>query len=241
MRTLLRLTLALALMLAPPLTWRAAWPADAPAAKPAAETPAKPTGPERWEPTIQKFEAADKESPPPQGAILFVGSSTFTMWKTLAEDLKPLVVVNRGFGGSTIPDVLRYIDRIVIPYKPRQIVFYAGDHDLQSNRKAEQILADFQAFVEKVRKALPETKIHFVSIKPSPSRARVWDEAQKANRMVREFTEKTAGLAFIDTTKPMLDADGKPKPEIFLKDMLHMNRQGYELWIPIIKSALEKK
>ena len=237
MRTALRLKIVLAITLSAAAM---AWSADAPAAKPAAETAAKPTGPDRWEPTMQKFEAADKASPPPQGAVLFAGSSTFTMWKTVAEDLKPLAVINRGFGGSTIPDVLRYVDRIVIPCKPRHIVFYAGDNDLKSNRKAEQVLADFQAFVAKVRAALPETKILFVSIKPSPSRAMLWDEAQKANRMIREFTEKTPGLAYIDTATAMLGADGKPKPEIFLTDNLHMNRQGYEIWIPIVKAALEK-
>jgi len=217
-------------------------PAAPSAAKPEGATPSAPAAnpATKWEPQIQAYEKQDKESPPPTGAVLFVGSSTIRMWKTLEDDFKPMKVIGRGVGGCGIPDMVYYADRIVVPYKPRQVVFYAGDNDLAGKKTAGQALADFKAFAEKVRKALPEVKIHFVSIKPSPSRAKVWDEAQKANQMIRGYCQATPGLAFLDITQAMLGADGQPKPEIFLKDMLHMNRAGYELWIPLIKAALEK-
>jgi lysophospholipase L1-like esterase len=223
----------------------AAADAPAPIPSPPQASPPRPastlTGPAKWESQVQAYEKADQASPPPQGAVLFVGSSSIRMWKTLEEDFKPTKVLGRGIGGSTIADQVFYVDRLVLPYKPSQIVFYAGDNDLAGKKPAEQVAADYKAFVEKVRKALPDVKIHFLAIKPSPSRAALWDEGQKANRLVREYAEKTPGLSYIDVAAPMLGPDGKPKPEIFLADKLHLNRQGYELWIPLVKAALEKK
>jgi len=218
----------------------AAPPAE-PTAAPAAESAAKPAADPaaKWEPAIAAFEKKDKESPPPAGATLFVGSSTFAKWKELEADFKALRAINRGFGGSMISDVLYYADRIVIPYKPRAIVLYGGDNDV-TKKSADQVFADYKALVEKVRKALPETKIYFIAIKPSPKRAALWDKAKAVNRMVKEYADETPGLGYIDIMPVMLGADGKPKPELFLADTLHVNRAGYELWIPIIKAALEK-
>lgn len=211
-------------------------------AKPAANTEVKPGADPatKWESQIQEYEKKDKASPPPADGVLFIGSSTIRMWKGVEDDFTPMKAFGRGVGGCQVSDMVYYADRIAIPYKPRQIVFYAGDNDLWSKKDADRVLADFKAFVEKVRAALPDVKIHFIAIKPSPSRERVWPEVQKANRLVREYTEKTPGLGFIDTATPMLGPDGKPKADLFLKDMLHMNRSGYELWIPIVKAALEK-
>jgi lysophospholipase L1-like esterase len=216
--------------------------ADAPAA-PAAAAPAT-TAPAadpaaKWEKDIQAFEKKDKDSPPPQGATLFVGSSTFTKWKELAADFKAQKAINRGFGGSMISDVLYYADRIIMPYKPRRIVLYGGDNDI-TKKPPDQVFQDFKALVEKVRKALPDAKIYFLAIKPSPKRAALWDKAKAANQAIREHCERTPGLAYIDIVPVMMGADGKPKPELFLADTLHMNRAGYELWIPIIRAALEK-
>jgi len=220
---------------------------EAPAAAPAiGETPAavaeqSPAAPaNRWESEVQAYEKADAKSAPPAGAVLFVGSSTIRMWGTLAEDFRPLKVIGRGVGGCQAPDMVYYADRIVVRYRPQQIVFYAGDNDVAARRTAEQVLADFRAFVAKIRPALPDAPVHFLSIKPSPSRVNVWPEAMKANRLVREHCEKTPGLHYIDTATILLDAKGDAKPECFLQDMLHMNRKGYELWIPIIRAALEK-
>ncbi|MBE3070431.1 MAG: hypothetical protein IMZ66_09380 [Planctomycetes bacterium] len=210
----------------------------APAAAPVAaeKPPAAPANP--WESAVQAYEKADAKSAPPAGAVLFVGSSTIRMWGTLAEDFRPLKVIGRGVGGCQVPDMVHFVDRVVLRYRPRQIVLYAGDNDVASKRTAEQVLADFRAFVGKVRPALPDAPVHFLSIKPSPSRANVWPEAVKANRLVREYCEKTPGLNYIDTASVLLDAQGNARPEYFLQDMLHMNRRGYELWIPIIRAAL---
>jgi len=235
--------MALLCALVPTAAWAPAVLTAGETAKPTAESVAKPAADPatKWESQVQAFEKKDKESPPPEGATLFVGSSTVRMWSTLAEDFKPMPVIGRGVGGCQISDMVYYADRLVIPYKPKRIVFYAGDNDLVSKKDAARVAADFKAFVEKVRKGLPDAKIYFLSIKPSPSRTKVWDEARKANQAVREYCQATAGLAYIDTATPMLDAEGKPRPELFLKDMLHLNRAGYELWIPIIKAALEKE
>jgi lysophospholipase L1-like esterase len=213
----------------------------APAAKPAAESTAQPAAnpAAKWEPAIHAFEKKDKESPPPQGATLFVGSSTFNKWKELEADFKALKAINRGFGGSMLSDLVYYADRIILPYKPRTVVLYGGDNDV-TKKSADQVFADYKGLVEKVRKALPETKIYFIAIKPSPARAKVWDKAKAVNQMVKEYAAKTPGLGYIDIVPVMLDADGNPKPELFLKDMLHMNRAGYEFWIPIIKATIEK-
>lgn len=237
-------TLALLLALAVAACPWPAFAAETPAA-PTAEAPAaaavKPGADPatKWEPAVLAIEKKDKESPPPQGGTLFVGSSTFTKWKELEADFKALKAINRGFGGSMISDISYYADRIIAAYKPRCIVLYGGDNDV-TKKSADQVFADYKGLVEKVRKALPEAKIYFISIKPSPSRVKVWDEAKKVNQLVRDYAAQTAGLGYIDIVPVMLGADGKPRPELFLKDMLHMNRAGYELWIPIIKAALEK-
>jgi lysophospholipase L1-like esterase len=209
-------------------------PATGPASRPA-------TGPARWESEILAYEKKDKESPPPTNAVLFVGSSTIRMWKTLEDDFKPTPVVGRGVGGCQTADITYHAERIVIPYAPSKIVFYAGDNDIAAGRSARRVLEDFQAFVEKVRKPLPNVRIYYVSIKPSASRAKFWDEAKKANALIKEYAEKTPGLAFIDTTGVLLDEEGKPKAELFLSDKLHLNRQGYQLWIPIIRGAIERR
>jgi lysophospholipase L1-like esterase len=221
------------------------WPAlaaDASAA-PAAATPAITTPAAdpaaKWEPAIQAFEKKDKESPPPQGATLFVGSSTFAIWKGLEQDFKALKAINRGFGGSMLSDLAYYADRIILPYKPRLIVLYGGDNDV-TKKSTEQVFADYKGLVEKVRKALPEVKIYFIAIKPSPARAKMWDKAKAVNQMAKDYAAQTAGIGYIDIVPVMMGPDGKPKPELFLEDTLHMNRAGYELWIPVVKAALEK-
>jgi lysophospholipase L1-like esterase len=244
MKTVYYATLALALVLALVVCPWAALAADAPAtpaAKPAAESPAQPAADPaaKWEKEVQAIEKKDKESPPPKGETLFVGSSTIRMWKELEDDFKAQKAIRRGVGGSMISDILYYADRIILPYKPRRIVLYGGDNDI-TKKSPEQVFQDFKALVEKVRKALPEAKIYFLAIKPSPKREALWDKAKAANQAIREYCEKTPGLAYIDIVPVMMGPNGKPKPELFLEDTLHMNRAGYELWIPVVKAALEK-
>ena len=202
----------------------------------AEEAPAAPA-PNPFEGAIQAFEQADKTAPPPKGKILCVGSSTFTIWNTMPEDLKPFKVTNRGFGGSQMSDLLLFMDRIVLPYAPRLILVYEGDNDMVSNKKAELLLEQFKEFVTRVRAKLPQTKILFLSIKPSPSRAAAWPEASKANRLIAEFAKTDQRLGFVDIATVILGPDGTPRKEYFLDDMLHLNRQGYEAIIPVIKKA----
>jgi lysophospholipase L1-like esterase len=192
----------------------------------------------QWEREIAAFEAADKTNPPPTGAILFVGSSSIRLWKSLAEDFKGIPVINRGFGGSQMADSVFYADRIVLPYRPRQIVVYAGDNDLAAGKTPHAVLSDFQALVAKVHGALPETRICFLSIKPSPARWTLVERMREANRLIAEYARATNGLAFIDVFTPMLGEDGQPRPELFAADKLHLNETGYRLWSSTVRPYL---
>jgi lysophospholipase L1-like esterase len=194
-------------------------------------------GTAKWEPEIRAFEAADRTNPPSKHAILFVGSSSIRLWKTLARDFPGVRVINRGFGGSRIADATALAERIVFPYEPRTIVFYAGDNDLAEGRTPEQVAADYQAFVQTVRARLPEARIAFISIKPSPLRWHLREKIESANRQIAAM--KGDGLVFIDSYRAMLGADGKPRQEMFTADRLHMNEQGYRLWTALVKAQLD--
>lgn len=194
--------------------------------------------PERFEKEIAAFEASDRTNPPPKGAILFVGSSSIRLWKNLVADFEESKVINRGFGGSHVRDTTHFADRIVFPYEPSKIVLYAGDNDIGSGRSPEQVLADFKTLVGKVRSKLPETKIYFLAIKPSPSRWYLSPQAMEANRMVKRYAGIRSEVEFIDVWSPLIK-DGRPNPALYEKDRLHLNRQGYELWIPVVRKALE--
>lgn len=193
-----------------------------------------PAGPARWEPTIQKFEAEDRQSPPAPGGVLFVGSSSIRLWK-LDESFPGKNYLNRGFGGSQIGDVNHFIDRIVIPYKPAKIVFYAGDNDVGSGKSAEKVLADFQHFVERVHAKLPEAQILFIAIKPSVRRWQLWPTMNDANQRIQGFAASTEYVKYVDIAKPMLGEDGKPRPELFVKDGLHLSEKGYEVWTAALR------
>jgi lysophospholipase L1-like esterase len=194
----------------------------------------------KYENDIKGFEAADRTQPPPKDGVLFIGSSTFRIWKTMPEDFPGLAVINRGFGGSQIEDSTRYADRIVIPYHPRRIVMYAGDNDLAAKKTPEQVLAEFQDFVKKVRGALPDVPISFISIKPSIARWKLIEQIKEANRLIEQYTKSEKNIDFIDIFPVMLGPDGKPRKELFRPDGLHMNADGYALWIPILRARIEK-
>jgi lysophospholipase L1-like esterase len=204
------------------------------------DEPKKPSGPERFESSILAFEKKDKESPPPADPVLMVGSSSFAMWRSAPDDLKPFPVINRGFGGSTLKDVLHYFDRVVVPYKPRLILLYEGDNDMAGHKDPEKLLADVKTFVERVKKELPRTPVLILSIKPSTSRAALWPKVQEANRLVADYAKTQKGVETVDVGTALLGDDGKPKDELFLKDKLHMNKDGYKLWIEILKPRIEK-
>jgi lysophospholipase L1-like esterase len=204
-----------------------------------ADSPPAATQPAPFEKEIVAFEKSDAVHFPPRDAVLFIGSSSIQKWKTLAEDFPGVTVINRGFGGSRIADSTRYAGRIVLPYHPRKIFFYAGDNDLAAGHTPAQLLADFKEFVKAVRTGQPELPIYFISVKPSPSRAKLMDKMVESNKLIEAYTKEEKGLNFVDVYTPMLGTDGQPRPELFLPDKLHMVHAGYDIWIAKISPLLK--
>ena len=191
----------------------------------------------RWEKAIQAFEEKDRAKPPPQHAIVFVGSSSIRFWNT-DKSFPGMDVINRGFGGSELADSVHFAPRIVLPYEPRTVVLYAGDNDLAAGKTPEQVAADFQAFTRVIHAKLPKTKIIYLSIKPSPFRWKLVDKGRKANELIAEQCKKDDRLVYVDVAAPLLDVDGKPRRELFGGDGLHLNAKGYEVWVAVLKPYL---
>jgi lysophospholipase L1-like esterase len=198
------------------------------------ENPAK-----RWEKTIRQFEDWDRKNSFVADAVLFVGSSSIRLWPT-AEDFHEFGVINRGFGGSQISDVNYFAGRIVLPYKPKVIAFYAGDNDVAAGKSAEQVFEDYQKFVTLVHEKLPETKIIFIGIKPSGSRWSLWPVMAEANGMIEDFCGKNRRLYYFDSATPLLGNDGQPDAKLFLKDRLHLNPEGYRAWTKALEPIIER-
>jgi hypothetical protein len=191
-----------------------------------------------WESTIRRFEAADRTAPPTPGVIVFTGSSSILFWRTLRQDMSPLAVVNRGFGGAQIAHVSYYAHRIILPYRPRAVVLYAGVDDLIWGKTPEDVLAEFQHFVGLIHGALPETWIYFISIKPTRLFGSHWAAMKRTNALIEEFVHTQAKVEFIDVSTALLDARGRARPEFLSWDGLHPSRQGYELMTSRIKPVL---
>jgi lysophospholipase L1-like esterase len=192
------------------------------------------SAPSQWEPDIAQFEAQDRATPPRLGSIVFVGSSSIRMWTTLDRDFPGVAVLNRGFGGSEAGDVAHFAERIVVPYKPPVVVFYAGDNDLAAGKTPAQVLAAFQSFVGTMHRDLPRTRVVFVAIKPSIARWNIVDKMREANSLVRDYTRTDPSLAYVDVFTPMLDRSGQPTRELYLEDGLHMTPAGYAIWRDLI-------
>lgn len=192
---------------------------------------------------IQHFKQEDRLNPPPQHAILFIGSSSFRKWTDVQQYFPRHTIINRGFGGSTLPDVIRYADDIIFPYHPKQIVIYCGDNDAASSSDitSDSILNRFETLYHLIRSRLPETEITFVSIKPSPSREQFFPVMQLANWKIRQFLKKEPHTSFVDVWHLMLDDHGQPVKSLFGPDMLHMNKTGYEIWAKAIRPDLIKE
>jgi hypothetical protein len=193
------------------------------------------------EQTLQKeidaYVAADKAAPPAPCQVLFVGSSSIVKWKpTLAADMAPLPVINRGFGSSQLEYVDEWFDDIVAPYHPRAIVLYAGENDLDSGKPVAQVIADFDSFMQMKSKQLRDTPVFFVSLKPSKARFAQLHAQSEVNAAIRERAAKRSDLHYIDVVPAMLE-NGKPK-DIFEADGLHMTREGYLLWTKIVRDTL---
>jgi lysophospholipase L1-like esterase len=201
-----------------------------------AQTPSA-TAP-RFDDAIAAFEAADKQTEPPKCATLFVGASSIRFWKSLKEDFPDRTVINRGFGGSTVWEVDHYFDRVVKPYHPKEIVFYAGENDLWIDKRTpDQIYADFVQFMRLKEKALGATPVWYISAKPSKQRFEQLPLQTALNAKVKALADQRDDLAYIDVVALMLKPDGTPK-DIFVADNLHMTPEGYAIWTPIVDAAL---
>ena len=197
---------------------------------------AKP-GFERWEPEIAAIGKRDAEQKVAPGTTVFVGSSSIRLWN-LKHSFPELATVNHGFGGSTIADVVHFVEPLVLKLEPKTIVFYSGDNDLGS-KSAEQVHADFAALLKAIRARLPESKFVFVAIKPSPSRWKLFDKQKEANRLIQATLAKDEHAVFVDVVTAMLGNDGQPRAELFQKDQLHLNESGYALWNKLVLPELK--
>lgn len=193
--------------------------------------------PDRWEATIQAFEKQDAERPPAKGQNLFVGSSSIRLWK-LDEAFPGRTCLNRGFGGSQLHEVARYAARLVLPYEPRVIVLYCGDNDLAQKRTAEQVRDSYNSFVQTVRSKLPESKLVWIAIKPSPKRWALRDAGRQANALVKAAQQDDPHSLALDPWDQFLGADGLPRKELYVKDELHLSPAGYAIWNEIVRPHL---
>lgn len=196
--------------------------------------------PSQWRSEIDALVAHDAADPPPQHGVLFVGSSSIRMWTSVAADFPGVPVINRGFGGSMIPDSTFYAGRIVVPYHPKLIVLYAGDNDVEAGHSPARVIADFKAFVARVRRDLPDVAIAFVSIKPSVARRKLWPRMREANAGIARWAARQNDIVYVDTASKMLDASGSPRPELLREDGLHMQAAGYAIWIAALKPVLAR-
>jgi lysophospholipase L1-like esterase len=205
----------------------------------AAVAPASSAVDPRWQSSFEAFAAADAARAPLPGGVVFVGSSSIRLWNDLEQQFEDHVaIVKRGFGGSRMLDCAQHLQRLVLPYKPRLVVVYAGDNDLAEGRTPEQVLASFSEFVAGVRAALPETRIAYLSIKPSPLRQALLPKVRATNALIADYAAGTPNLDYIDVYSKMLDRDGRPRGELFQADSLHLNAAGYALWQGVIAGHL---
>ena len=203
----------------------------------AAQTAKEPSLEQELGAEVARFVKADRLAPPAVCQVLFVGSSSIVKWReTLATDMAPMPVINRGFGGSHIEYVNRWFDQIVAPYRPRAIVFYAGENDIDAGKSVNRVVLDFGEFLRRKTQALGQTPVYFISLKPSKLRFREFPLQSQVNARIRAQTAQRSDLHYIDVVSPMLK-DGRPK-DIFVQDGLHMNASGYQIWTRVVRAAL---
>ena len=191
---------------------------------------------------VQAYRKQDSISVPPRNAILFIGSSSFRLWKNMQDDFPGYTIINRGLGGSSLPDIIHYADEMIFAYKPKQIIIYCGDNDLAASDTvtAETVVKRFGDLFELIRNRKPGIPVVYVSIKPSPSRERLLPAMMPANKTIKEFLKTKPHTAFADVFSEMMSSDGKIRTDIFLEDKLHMNAKGYAIWIKTITPYLLK-
>jgi lysophospholipase L1-like esterase len=218
----------------------AACAALAPSFAAAQNAPAAPAHEVRFAADIDRFLENDKTAPPPRHAILFIGSSIFRLWSTVSEQMAPLPVFNRGFGGSRTWEILAYMDKIVLPYEPDIIVYYCGSNDVNAGEPADAIVARFEQFVERVAERLPGTRVFFVSIHRSPDKRARWNVVDEANARIKALAYATPNLDYIEVNSVLFDASDEPRTELYLADGLHFHPPAYAEFTKIIKPVLER-
>lgn len=199
------------------------------------------TKPRYWD-DVQTIKNYDKIYNPPANPILFVGSSSIRKWDDLERTFASYVVMNRGVGGAVINDIIGYANDLIFPYHPRQIFIYVGENDLvDQTATADSILQRTKRLIQLIRAEMPDVPVGYISIKPSPVRAQVIDKAIQANDLIRNYLKTQKNIVFIDVFKLMITPEGKSRPELFGPDMLHMNKEGYEIWRKAIEPYLLKR
>jgi lysophospholipase L1-like esterase len=186
--------------------------------------------PSRWAHAMRDFATMDRMKPPRPGAVVFVGSSSVRLWNGLEGQFGNTVVLKRGFGGARLSDCIENFEQLVVKYRPRLVLLYAGDNDLADGNPPREVLRRFVAFAERIQQRLPSARLAFISIKPSPARQELLQQARVANRLIASYVRGRPGLAYVDVFDAMLGSDGLPRRELFAPDGLHLNADGYALW-----------
>ena len=194
--------------------------------------------PDFYEKQVNAFLEIDKSNEYSEDLILFTGSSSIRFWETLTQDMQPLPVLNRGFGGAHITHVNNHFDQIVYPYNPKGIVIFCGTNDITALKTPEEVFQDFLIFFEKVQQQLPQTKVFYIGIKPTVARLYLQEEEQAFNKKIAQLSKENINLIFIDVWEPML-VDNKPVADLFVEDGLHMNAEGYKIWTSLVKPILD--
>jgi lysophospholipase L1-like esterase len=204
--------------------------------------PPKPGKHEQWDAEIAKLEAKAAKRPDLHGGVVFTGSSSIKNWKTLTKDFNGIPVINMGFGGSELADAVYYIDRLVLQYKPRVVVIYSGENDINAGVPVRRVLEDLKQFITLVHKSDPSTKVIVVSLKPSPSREKHLAKVREYNSLAADYVKGVRNVEFADVFTPMLTPDGKFREELYVSDRLHMTPAGYMIWTdllaPMVKNAI---
>ena len=193
-----------------------------------------------FESEILAFEESDKQAFPKTNGIVFVGSSSIRFWNSLSEDMSPLPVIRRGFGGAHMSHVLHNFDRIITPYQPKAVVVFVGENDLHSGKDIERVITDYEEFIDKVENRLPDAELWILSMKPSKSRWKLWGDMQKVDDAFKGFSTTSRKIYYVATGGVLLNADGMPD-DVYIFDGLHLNDEGYRRWARLLKPILLDK
>jgi len=188
---------------------------------------------DKWQDEIKAFDKLNGDAPA-QGGILFTGSSSIKLWKDPAKDFNNFDILNRGFGGSQIIDLIENFDQVILKYHPKKIVIYSGDNDVQAGKSSEVVFGDFCTLFGMIKAKLPDARVYYIAIKPSLNRWSKVLEMKKANTMINEYLNTKSNGNFVDIFSPMIGTEGKPCKKWFIEDGLHMTKEGYALWTEIL-------